>query len=101
MRKTRNYDAVPPYDFKALECAKKLDRMEELFKYTSQIANDYLDADMEKKVVKYMFLAQSLAVKSKKTANVGKAEETIGYYYKHDKPAQAISTSAKPSIIIY
>ncbi|RYX81334.1 hypothetical protein EON73_04880, partial [bacterium] len=42
---SKNYDAVIPYDLKALEAAKKLDNINQIFVCTSQLANDYMGAD--------------------------------------------------------
>ena len=90
-RKLRTYQTVLPYDFKALEAAEKLNNANQIFLCTSQIANDYLDAQMEKEAVKYMLLAQVAAIKTKSFVSIGKSYETIGYYYyQHNNPSQAI-----------
>lgn len=91
-RKNRTYNTILPYDFKALEYAKKLDNANQIFICTRLIANDYIDAEMETEAVKYMFLAKELAVKTKNTSNIGKANASIGfYYYQHNDPAKGIS----------
>lgn len=91
-RKLRHYETVIPYDFKALEYVKRLEKDNKTFVCISQIANDYLDVQNEKECVKYMLMAKELALKINTSAAIGKAYETIGYYYyQRNKPSQAIN----------
>lgn len=91
-QKSKNYDAVIPYDFKALDAAKRLDNVNQIFICTSQIANDYMDAEKTEEAFKYLLLAETLANQTKKPANIGKAQESLGYYYNIiGQPSKAVS----------
>ncbi len=90
-RKSRNYDAVLPYDFKALEAAKKLDRTEELLKCINQIANDYMDAGKSEEALKYLFYLEEFAIQTKNPVIIGKAQESVGFYYNTvGQPSKAV-----------
>ncbi|RYE29045.1 MAG: sensor histidine kinase [Sphingobacteriaceae bacterium] len=75
-----------------MEYVKRLDKNNKTFVCTNQIANDYLGAENDKEAVKYMFLAKELALKTKNPVHIGKANQSIGfYYYQHNDPIQGIS----------